>query len=260
VPVYDGSIYFSDLMKRYEENWRDHFKEEADEILKRGHRAFKVKIGRGKLWMPKDEGDARDVEVLKVLREHVGPDIAIAVDANNGYDDFKRIERLVDALPDYNFAFLEEMFPEDVEKDLALKELLKKRGIKTLLADGETQGTVAALKPLMKAKAIDLFQLDVNAVGIDGLLAEAGACQFTGGRIAPHAWGTLLGFYAQLHVGRVIGNFYAGEQDPLTSDAVIAEGYQIKNGRCSVPDAPGFGLKLRQEDLANIKPAFDLKA
>jgi D-galactarolactone cycloisomerase len=260
IQVYDGSIYFSDLLDRYKNNWQDRFKEEVDDFLARGHRACKVKIGRGAKWMPRDEGDARDIEVLKIIRDHAGKEVAIAVDANNGYGDIARVTKLLDALPDYNFDWLEEMFPEEVEKDLALKAEIKKRNLKTLVADGETQPDVKPLIPMMDAGAIDLFQLDINGEGCEGLIEEAALAAPKGGRLAPHSWGTLLGFYAQLHVARAIPNFYSGEQDPLTSDAVIADGYKIQNGRCSVPNAPGFGLKLRPESLANIKPAFDLKA
>jgi len=47
LPVYDGSIYFADLMPEHAGNWKDRFKEEIDLGMKRGYRAFKIKIGRG---------------------------------------------------------------------------------------------------------------------------------------------------------------------------------------------------------------------
>ncbi len=196
----------------------------------------------------------------EVLRDHAGRDVKIAVDANNGYLDVARVARMLDALPDYNFDFLEEMFPEEVEKDLALKQELKKRNLKTLLADGETQSNVGPLKPLMEAKALDLFQLDINGVGCEGLIEEAALAAPHGGAIAPHSWGTLVGFYAMIHVARAIPNFYSGEQDPLTSETINADGYKIADGRCTVPDSPGFGLKLDEKRLADLKPQFDLKA
>jgi L-alanine-DL-glutamate epimerase-like enolase superfamily enzyme len=258
VRVYDGSIYFQDLLPDYATSWESRFKHEIDEILSRGHRAVKVKIGRGNKWMSRDEGDARDIAVLKLIRSHAGKDLAIAVDANNGYD-LERTKRLIDSLPNYNFDFIEEMFPENIEQDLALKEFLASRKLKTLVADGETQPDVTALKPFMTAKAIDLYQLDVNQVGPDGLLEEAGLCHPHGGKIAPHTWGTLVGFYTQLHVARAIPNFYSGEQDPLASDAIIADGYTIKDGRCSVPDSPGFGLNLNRTSK-HLKMLFDLHA
>ncbi len=84
VPVYDGSIYFSDLLPEYTHKPLDRFKEEIDMGMAIGHRAFKVKIGRGAKWMPPKEGYARDVEVLKTIRQHAGPKVIIGVDANNG--------------------------------------------------------------------------------------------------------------------------------------------------------------------------------
>src|SRR5688572_10684193 len=46
IPVYDGSIYFADLLPQYADNWRDRILEEIDMGLAIGHRAFKIKIGR----------------------------------------------------------------------------------------------------------------------------------------------------------------------------------------------------------------------
>jgi L-alanine-DL-glutamate epimerase-like enolase superfamily enzyme len=259
IRVYDGSIYFSDLLSDYADRWPDRFRWEIDEILGRGHRAFKAKIGRGNKWMTREEGDARDIEVLRILREHAGKDVAIAVDANNGYD-LPRTKRLLETLSDYNFAFMEEMFPEDVKTDLELKTFLRDHKLATLIADGETQPNVEPLRPMIEAKAIDLFQLDVNAVGIEGLMAEAALCKEHGSSICPHTWGTLLGFYVQLHVAVAIDNFYAGEQDPLSSDLVISDGYAIKDGMISISDSPGFGLKLDADKLSRIKPTLELRS
>src|SRR5215831_5153320 len=44
VKVYDGSIYFVDLMPEYAGRWKDRFKEEIDLGMKRGYLAFKIKI------------------------------------------------------------------------------------------------------------------------------------------------------------------------------------------------------------------------
>ena len=51
VAVYDGSIYFADLLPDYVDKPLDRFKEEIDMGIAVGHRAFKVKIGRGAKWM-----------------------------------------------------------------------------------------------------------------------------------------------------------------------------------------------------------------
>ena len=43
-------------------------------------------------------------------------------------------------------------------------------------------------------------------------------------------------------------------------DVLIADGYKIKDGCISIPDTPGFGLKLNEQKFSSaIKPKFDLK-
>ena len=46
-----------------------------------GHRAFKIKIGRGNKWMEKRAGLKRDIEVIRAVREQIGSDARLMVDA-----------------------------------------------------------------------------------------------------------------------------------------------------------------------------------
>ena len=257
VPVYDGSIYFADLLPQYSARWKDRFKEEIDAGLHAGHRAFKIKIGRGSKWMDRAAGDARDVEVVEVIRRHAGNDVLLGVDANNGYD-LEGAKRFLERAGGLGLAWIEEPFPEQVQQCLELKRFMAQHGWKTLLADGETQGTLDVFRPFIEAKAIDVLQADMNAFGIEGILREAAMARPQGLLVGPHNWGSLVGFYLQLHVGRAVHNFYRAEHDPLTSEILIAEGYKIDGGRCSVPDAPGFGLAVREEPFGRAKINFDL--
>jgi D-galactarolactone cycloisomerase len=172
VPVYDGSIYFADLLSQYADRWVDRFREEIDMGLKLGHRGFKIKVGRGNKWMPRADGDARDIEVVKTIRQHAGPDITLNVDANNGYD-LAGAKRFLEHVGPLNLGFVEELFPETVDECLALKEFMKEHGWKTLLADGETQKELSAYRPFIDAKAIDVFQGDMNHFGVEGILTES---------------------------------------------------------------------------------------
>jgi L-alanine-DL-glutamate epimerase-like enolase superfamily enzyme len=260
VPTYDGSIYFADLLPQYAEGWADRFREEIDMGLKLGHRGFKIKLGRGFKWMPRAEGDRRDVEVVKLIRKHAGPDVLLGADANNGYD-LAGAKRLLEQLGDEKLAFVEELFPETVDECLELKAFIRQHGWQTLVADGETQHELEAFRPFMAAGAIDVFQGDMNHFGLDGILAEAAMAKPHAGRIAPHNWGSLVGFYMELHVGRAVSNFYRAEHDPLTSDVLLADGYQIKDGMARVPDAPGFGLSIDEAAFAReAEIRFDVKA
>jgi L-alanine-DL-glutamate epimerase-like enolase superfamily enzyme len=63
-----------------------------------------------------------------------------------------------------------------------------------------------------------------------------------------------------LHVGRAVSNLYRAEHDPLSTDVLIAEGYDRKDGSSSVPTAPGFGLSIDEKKFAtDVKVRFDLK-
>ena len=260
VPAYDGSIYFADLLPQYAERWADRFREEIDLGLKLGHRGFKIKLGRGFKWMPRAEGDRRDVEVVKLIRKHAGPDVLLGVDANNGYD-LAGAKRLIEQLGDEKLAFAEELFPETVDECLALKGFIRERGWQTLVADGETQHDLDSFKPFAAAGAIDVFQGDMNHFGLDRILAESALVKANGGRIAPHNWGSLVGFYMELHVGRAVSNFYRAEHDPLASDVLVADGYRIEDGMASVAEAPGFGLSIDQAAFAReVEIRFDVKA
>jgi L-alanine-DL-glutamate epimerase-like enolase superfamily enzyme len=258
VPVYDGSIYFADLLPQYADKWEDRFRTEIDMGLEIGHRAFKIKIGRGAKWMPRDEGNARDVAVVKLIRQHAGPDILLGVDANNGYD-LAGAKRFLEQVGDDNLAFAEELFEETVDDCLDLKAFIQGHGWKTLVADGETQSKLDVFKPFMASKAIEIYQGDMNHFGVEGILTEAGWARETGLRVAPHNWGSLIGYYAQLHVGRAIDNFYRAEHDPLSTDVLIAEVYSRKDGLATVPSTPGFGLTIEEDRFASeANVRFDL--
>jgi L-alanine-DL-glutamate epimerase-like enolase superfamily enzyme len=259
VPVYDGSIYFADLLPQYAGKWQDRFREEIDMGRKLGHRAFKIKVGRGSKWMGRAEGDARDVEVVKVIRKHAGEDAILGVDANNGYD-LAGAKRFLERVGGENLAFVEELFPETVEECLELKKFIKDHQWATLLADGETQGDLAVFKPFLKARAIDIYQGDMNRFGFEGILTEAAWAKEAEAAVAPHNWGSLVGYYMQLHVGRAVSNFYRAEHDPLATGVLVADGYDRKDGSSSVPAAAGFGLSIEERKFADeVKVRFDLK-
>jgi L-alanine-DL-glutamate epimerase-like enolase superfamily enzyme len=166
-----------------------------------------------------------------------------------------------ETIGELDIAFAEEMFEETVEECLEFRDFLRERGWKTLVADGETQGDLDVFKPFIEAKAIEVYQADMNRFGFDGILQEASWCEPQGLLVAPHNWGSLVGYYMQLHVGRAIPNFYRAEHDPLSNDVLIAEGYRIAEGQASLPDAPGAGIAIDAEKFASeAKIRFDVQA
>lgn len=258
IGVYDGSFYFSDLLPRYESRWEDRFREEVDMARRLGLRAIKVKIGRGFKWMPRAEGDRRDIDVLRLIRRHAGEDFLIGIDANNGYD-LAGTKRLFAEVGELKIAFAEEMFPEQVDHCLEFKAFLRDQGWETLVADGETQDNLAVFRPFIASEAIDIYQADMRRFGIEGIMSEA-AMVGDRGRVAPHNWSSFIGYFMQLQVGRATGNFYLAELDPLTSEILLADGYSIADGEASLPDAPGLGLGVSEKHFADAKILFDIRA
>lgn len=248
VPAYDGSIYFSDLEPEYASKGIERILEEVDHGLAVGHRAFKIKVGRGFKWMDKGPGLKRDIEVVRAIRKNVGPDVKLMTDSNNGYD-LETTKRFLDEAG-IDFHFVEEMFPESVEEDLELKRWLRARGWSTLVADGESAREENHFVPYIKARALDVLQGDMRRFGFTRLLNLSRMTSGTGILLAPHNWGSYLGFYMQAVLGRGIPNFAIAEQDPGKTDLFEgAEAFELKDGRVRVPDTPGCGLELRMKEF-----------
>ncbi len=101
----------------------------------------------------------------------------------------------------------------------------------------------------------------MNQFGIEGIIAEAALGKPYGARVAPHNWGSLLGFYCQLHLGKVIKNWYRAEHDALVLASITPLGFEMKDGRTTVSEAPGLGLMVDVEAFMKEADILeDLKA
>jgi len=251
VPVYDGSIYFDDLDP---ESGKDRgIAPVLDAVgmgLARGFRAFKVKIGRGHKWMEKEAGFARDVAVLRAIRDRVGPKVRLLVDANNGYtpDGARNLMRRARNL---NLSWFEEPFPEAKDTCLAFRAFLREGTYGTLLADGEgSRRNVEAFTEIVRAGGIDVVQFDLRGFTLTRWRGYAPVLEETGTVSSPHNWGShLSGFYIA-QFARGCGRFALGEVDTMAMPEVLAAGYRLADGMMTVPHAPGFGLDLDEDRFA----------
>ena len=110
-PCYDTTLYFDDLHLDNHQAGADLIAAEAREGYERGHRAFKIKIGRGALHMPLDDGMQRDIAVIRAVRAAVGPGLPIMIDANNGYN-VNLVKWILTETADCDIYWLEEAFHE----------------------------------------------------------------------------------------------------------------------------------------------------
>jgi D-galactarolactone cycloisomerase len=232
--------------------------EEVKYSLDKGHRAFKIKVGRGFKWMEKTAGLKRDIEVVRTIRREVVPDVKLMVDSNNGYD-LVTTKRFLEAVDDDLF-FVEEMFPETVEECLELRRWLRERGWKTLVADGESARKVSHFDPFIEANAIDVLQGDIRTLGFTRQLTLSRKISTKNMLLAPHNWGSYIALHMQAVLARGIPNFCIAEQDPTETDLFAgAELFKLEDGLVSVPDTPGCGLELRVEEARKrFKPDWQV--
>ncbi len=246
IEVYDGTLYFSDIW--FQDRGVRAVLEEAEESLKKGYTAMKLKVGRGWRWMEKDAGIERDLEILRAVRKLAGPKVRILADANNAYrDDFERAWRFLNETRDLNLYWIEEIFPESVDWYARLKEHMEKAGMKTLIADGENFGDPRGFEPYLRPKRlIDVLQMDIRRGGFLGNLEMARLGEPAGAVSVPHNWGSQIGGLMGLHLSKAVKSVITAEDDRSTCDTIVAEGYIFKNGSYAVSDAPGLGIRVNQ--------------
>lgn len=246
VPVYDTTLYFSDLLPEHADRGIARLVEEMESGLEQGHRAFKIKVGRGARWMDAGSGLARDIEVVKTLARAAPPGVQFMADANDQYGLETACRFLAEV--GQHLAFLEEPFPESVEDGLALRTWIADHGLDVLLADGESEHDPEKLFELARAGGLDVLQPDIRALGLSlqwrlGRIMD----QLPGAHLAPHCWGSYLGTYKMLQLARGVGEILTCELDPMTSDLFDDSEWRLREGRIHVPDRSGCGLILNEE-------------
>lgn len=242
VPCYDTSLYFDDLHLAAEEAAADLIATEARAGYGRGHRAFKIKIGRGARHLPLEEGTRRDIAVVRAVRAAVGPELPLMLDANNGYN-LNLAKRVLAETADCGVFWLEEAFHEDAVLYRDLRAWLAAHGLSVLIADGEEQAAPSLLE-WAREGVVDVIQYDIFSHGLTRWLATGRQLDAWGARTAPHHYGGHYGNYAAGHLAGAIERFAFVEWDEATTPGLDAAGYAVEEGWVRVPPAPGFGLGL----------------
>jgi len=242
VPCYDTSLYMDDLDLQDDEAAAARIAAEAMEGQSRGHRAFKIKVGRGAMHMPLEAGTRRDIRVIRAVRAALGPEARIMIDANNGYN-LNLTKRVLSETADAGVYWVEEAFHEDLRLYRALKSWLDEQGLETLIADGEGSASPYLLE-WAAGGAVDVIQYDVLRPGFSRWL-ELGP-QLDAARVhsAPHHYGEPYGNYAACHLAAAIERFEAVEWDEASVPGLDTSAYTISEGMVHVPALPGFGLAL----------------
>lgn len=150
-----------------------------------GYRAVKVKVGKPLL--------AEDVDRIAAVREALGPDRALMIDANQRWD-LDHATRAIDALAPFDLAWIEEPLRAD---DLAAHTELARRlraSSAVPIALGENLHTRYRFDDFMRAGAAQILQPNIVRVGgITPFLDIADSVSAAGMPVHPHLLPELSG-------------------------------------------------------------------
>lgn len=245
VPCYDTSLYIDDLHLDSDEAAAELIAAEARYGYAHNHRNFKIKIGRGARFMPLEAGTRRDIAVIKAVRAAVGPEPAIMIDANNGYN-LNIAKRVLAETADCDIFWLEEAFQEDAVLYEDLQEWLAQEGLSVLIADGEG-GAPPELMDWARAGIVNVIQYDIFSHGFSNWLRTGAQLDAWGARAAPHHYGRHLGNYLSGHLATAVKGFTFVEWDEVSTPGIDAGGYRVEDGQVLIPNRPGFGLDLEED-------------
>ena len=195
--------------------------------------------------MPLEKGTQRDIAVIKAVRDAVGSEAKIMIDANNGYN-LNIAKRVLAETADCDVFWLEEAFQEDPALYEDLQGWIKREGLSVLIADGEG-GAPPELMDWARAGLVDVIQYDIFSHGFSNWLDTGARLDAWGARSAPHHYGRHLGNYVSGHLATAVNGFTFVEWDEVTTPGLDATGYRVEAGEVVIPAAPGFGLALEEE-------------
>ncbi|SDT58249.1 enolase C-terminal domain-like protein [Actinoplanes derwentensis] len=221
----------------------------AREAVADGFRQIKLKVGA-------DQAD--DVRRFALARAAVGPDIRIAVDANQRWGVSEALDWMT-ALAPYDPWWIEEpTSPDDILGHAAIRQGLSKAapgGGPIRVATGEHVQNRIVFKQLLQAEAIDFVQLDACRVaGVNENIAILLLAAVFGKPVCPHAGGVglceavqHLSFFDYVAVSGSLDDRVIEYVDHLHEH--FADPVVIERGSYRAPSAPGFSTRMRQESL-----------
>lgn len=213
-----------------------------------GIRAFKTRIANN-FGNDVDVYPGRSEQVVRAVREAVGDDTLLFVDANSGLTPGKAIEtgRM---LEQYGVCHFEEPCPyTELEWTKQVADALD-----IPVTGGEQDTDLAQFRRMIAMRAVDIVQPDICYIGGLSRALEAAKMAESAGMVCmPHAANLSMVTIFTLHMAAAIPNAgafmeYTIEQDEWTK-GLLATPLEVAGGQVQVPEGPGWGVTIRQEWL-----------
>jgi galactonate dehydratase len=186
------------------------------------------------------------VQAFIALREAAGPEADIGVDFHGAISP-QTAKLLIKALEPYQPMFIEE--PVACQNVDALAEIA--RGTHLPIATGERLFTKWGFREVLEKGAASILQPDLcHAGGIMEVRLIAGMAEAYYAAIAPHNPLGPVSLAAGLQIAASIPNFLCQEQVSLGA-GYIKNPFKVENGYIPLPTAPGLGIELDENALAD---------
>lgn len=216
----------------------------AQAIVEQGFRAQKWFFRYG----PSDglEGMARNVALVRTVREAVGPTIDIMFDCFMG-GDATYIIQLLERIQEYAPRWLEEPVPPDRIGDY----VAIKRSTRVPIAAGEHEYTRWGFLQLLQVDALDVLQADPDwCGGITELVKICALASAFGRPVFPHGHSihpALHVIVAQSPGVCPMAEFLIRPQ--AAKQALFTRQLWPENGSIALPETPGLGLELAADRI-----------
>ena len=214
------------------------------EAVAQGLSYIKIKVGR-------DLAD--DKKRCAIVREEIGPDRFLMIDANQIWDVGQAIAWVKELAPWKPLWIEEPTSPDDILGHAAVRKAVKPLGIG--VATGEQCQNRVVFKQLMQAEAIDFCQIDSCRMGgVNEILSVLLLAKKFGIPVCPHAGGVGLCEYVQ-HLAMIDYVCVSGSFDHRVLEYVdhlhehFVDPVVIRNGRYMPPKLPGYSIEMRPESL-----------
>ncbi|MDZ7268946.1 MAG: mandelate racemase/muconate lactonizing enzyme family protein [candidate division KSB1 bacterium] len=200
---------------------------EMEGYVSEGFRAVKMKVG--------GESFSVDVERVRAVREALGPDIDLMIDANNKWLAYDAI-RFGRAVEKYNLFWFEE--PVVADDFAGCAEV--RQALDIPIVAGENEYTRWGCRDLITAGSADILNLDtVKAGGITEYRKIAALASAFHIPVAPHGSPHMAVHLLAATPNALIMETYPGVESQYNPALPL---FPVKDGFITVPDKPGLGI------------------
>ena len=227
VPAYASGGYY------LEGKGPDGLAREMERYLRAGFTSVKIKVGGVSI--------EEDVSRVRAARNAIGPNVRLALDANNAYKSVSEAVRAGEAFQPYDIWWFEEpLAPDNIPGQAEVA-----RAVGIPVATGEIHQTRWDFRDLITHRAAEILQPDAGVLGgISEWMKVAHTAASYDIPVAPH-------WHADLHVHLVgaVSNalaveYFFLEEDIYNFERLLRERLVPSKGSIRIPERPGLGLIL----------------